>query len=312
MCIRDRLYEGTGVYVTDANGSNAFVTGSNGQAIFQDLPAGDYTITEIQAPAGYSKAAGTTDVTVAAGGAQSVTVEIENSKQYYPLRVIKRENLDGQEGDPLANATFRIQGVDNDVEESVTTNEQGVADIELPMGTYIVTEMKAPQGYQDVYKRQFPGYTPLNEYFGCDTGTGPELTLDFDLKPPYPYEELARDDRTITARNGMGILTQYFVGQEDSMHHFLDHPVKTREDWADMKKRYQPVLEQRLPADWSDELARRLNEATHPVGAGVNGLFWTPRDWAGAEGLMYLFYDDPDMVEDMMDTLCLLYTSRCV
>ncbi len=87
------------------------------------------------------------------------------------------------------------------------------------------------------------------------------------------------------------------------MHHFLDHPVKTREDWADMKKRYQPMLEQRLPADWSDELASRLNEATHPVGAGVNGLFWTPRDWAGAEGLMYLFYDDPDMVEDMMDTL---------
>jgi hypothetical protein len=148
----------------------------------------------------------------------------------------------------------------------------------------------------------FPGYTSLPKYFGCDESTGPGLSLNFNIMPPYEYIEYERDEYTITARTPIGIKTKRFVGQEDSMHHFLDHPVKTREDWPDMKRRYQFAAE-RLPADWSDELANQLNNATHPIGTGMNGIYWTLRDWMGAERHMMMFYDDPDLVCDMMDTL---------
>ena len=150
----------------------------------------------------------------------------------------------------------------------------------------------------------FPGLASLGDYFGCDKSEGPGIPLDFSPIPAFPYEVLEEDEETITSRNGLGIVTKRFRGQEDSMHHFLDHPVKTREDWADMKRRYEPILERRLPEGWSDEMADKINGATHPAGASVHGgIFWTPRDWTGAEGMMYFFYDEPDMMKDMMNTL---------
>lgn len=148
----------------------------------------------------------------------------------------------------------------------------------------------------------FPGYTSLDKYFNCDTSIGPSLQLNFNILPPYPSEVLSQDETTVTVRDGMGIVSRYFPDQEDSMHQFLSHPVKNRNDWKDMKKRYQYTAE-RLPFNWGKEFITELNQSTHPITVGIEGIYWTPHNWMGAEEQMTMFYDDPDLVCDMMDTL---------
>jgi hypothetical protein len=155
---------------------------------------------------------------------------------------------------------------------------------------------------------RIPGVVSFGDYFGCDKSEGPGLNVNLGIIPAFEYKMICEDERTITAQDGLGIISKSFKeNPEDSMHHYLEHPVKDRDSWADMKRRYNPLTPGRLPDNWGDKLAEQLNQATHPIGAGSNGLFWTCRDWLGAEGLMYMMYDDPAMIEDMMDTLVDLY-----
>lgn len=72
-------------------------------------------------------------------------------------------------------------------------------------------------------------------------------------------------------------------------------PVENRQDWAAMKKRYDPSASGRLdPADGA--LAGHDNF----VGISLPGPYWQLREWCGFEGLSLLFYDDPALVEEMI------------
>jgi len=102
---------------------------------------------------------------------------------------------------------------------------------------------------------------------------------------------------------------------------YLEFPVKNRDDFLEMKKRHDPKAPERyLPAgaeapspdpstwkydrnDGSIYLNRveQCRESDKPVCFTARGLFWTLRDWCGFEGLCTMFYDQPDLVHEMMD-----------
>ena len=90
-----------------------------------------------------------------------------------------------------------------------------------------------------------------------------------------------------------------------SMPEWLEHPIKTRDDWEQAKaERFNPRDADRFPENWA-EWCERHKEGCVPVMAGGFpwGIFGTPRDLVGAEELLLLFYDDPEWVHDMMDHL---------
>jgi hypothetical protein len=76
-------------------------------------------------------------------------------------------------------------------------------------------------------------------------------------------------------------------------------PVENRADWEAMKKRYDAEASARLPAD-AEALGRRLAARSHVVQVHFSGPFWQLREWVGFENLCTLFYDDPDLVRDMI------------
>lgn len=76
-------------------------------------------------------------------------------------------------------------------------------------------------------------------------------------------------------------------------------PVENRQDWEEMKRRYDaddPARYPDNPATTGDALAGR----SHPVGINFSGPFWQLREWLGFENLCMLFYDDPGLVRDMI------------
>ncbi|MEM3046199.1 MAG: uroporphyrinogen decarboxylase family protein, partial [Candidatus Bathyarchaeia archaeon] len=93
---------------------------------------------------------------------------------------------------------------------------------------------------------------------------------------------------------------------------FIDFPVKSRDDWEKMKKRFNPEDERRYPITWSEELLDYYKTVDHPVSLSMTGFFGEARHLMGLERLLVTFYKDPDLIHDIMDFWAdfLIETSR--
>jgi uroporphyrinogen-III decarboxylase len=91
------------------------------------------------------------------------------------------------------------------------------------------------------------------------------------------------------------------VKQSASLPHALEYPVKNREDWLRVKQHYE-FSEDRLPAGW-EEQAREHLRAGRLLGVGAPGAFFELRELMGEEVLCLAFYEQPDLVHEMLDTI---------
>jgi len=150
-----------------------------------------------------------------------------------------------------------------------------------------------------------------NEYFGLE---GYDIVL-FNLTFPQPCPEdrmISEDKRYITFIDGMGrkriALKEGMIrGMRVSMDSYVEHPVKTREDFRHIKSGYEIDFEDRLPENWADVKAslkksRRPSMFLDRYFASF-GYYSMLRNWMGTEGLSYMFYDDPGLVHDCLNFL---------
>lgn len=120
-----------------------------------EVPAGDYgyTVTEIQAPEGYVLDTNSYPVEIdketGEGGTVIYTakpVVIENEKIRGSIKLVKTDDTGTK---PLAGAVFEIRDAQNQLVDTLVTNSKGEAmSKNLAPGTYMVTETKAPEGYE--------------------------------------------------------------------------------------------------------------------------------------------------------------------
>ncbi len=100
------------------------------------------------------------------------------------------------------------------------------------------------------------------------------------------------------------------IGKEFTVAHLRDAidfvtrrwikcPVENRKDWEDIQRRYDSDDPARLPAD-AAALGARLADREGYLQLHFSGPFWQLREWVGFEGLCTLFYDDPDLVREMI------------
>jgi len=76
-------------------------------------------------------------------------------------------------------------------------------------------------------------------------------------------------------------------------------PVENRDDWEAMKTRYDAEDPARLPEDPAAQ-GKLVDQRESPAGLSFSGPFWQLREWLGFENLCMMFYDDPDLVRDMV------------
>ncbi len=81
----------------------------------------------------------------------------------------------------------------------------------------------------------------------------------------------------------------------------LDHPVQTPEDWEKIKHWYE-FSEDRIDYEKLKE-AKKLQQEGYLIIAWMPGGFDEPRELMGEADLCYAFYDEPEMIEDMLDTM---------
>lgn len=124
------------------------------------------------------------------------------------------------------------------------------------------------------------------------------------LAPPFPERSLGFSAGTETRVDGDGVTYAAMAEGGDTIPHYLDYPVKTRADW---EERYKPRLDAETPARWPDpdwDRVRAGFEASgKPVCLYLDSFAGYLRNLMGFEAFAMLAYDDPDLLEDMVETL---------
>ncbi len=111
---------------------------------------------------------------------------------------------------------------------------------------------------------------------------------------------LEETDEHIIARDARGRTVKLCKGAA-TIALPLDYPVSSFDDWMRAKHHYE-FSEQRLAADW-ERVAREHPEAGRVVTVSIPGGFDEPRQLLGEENLCLAYYEQPDLVHDILDTI---------
>ncbi|MEQ3593568.1 SpaA isopeptide-forming pilin-related protein [Bacillus albus] len=141
---------GAKFHIEDSNKKvvGELVTDEKGEAISKDLPIGNYTLVEVEAPKGYELLKDKIAVKVEKDAV--VEIKIGNKKSPDPLGKMKIVKVDtGDKNKKLAGAKFKIEDSKGKIVGELVTNEEGEAiSKNLPIGNYTLVEIEAPKGYE--------------------------------------------------------------------------------------------------------------------------------------------------------------------
>jgi len=172
--------------------------------------------------------------------------------------------------------------------------DKGVPE-EVPDGSSVMAECAGiPLG-------RFGEYD-AHHYFNLDP---PVVRVPLNIGAYPPFEEKVVED------HGSWYIWQERDGSlrkelkdKSTLPSIVGTPVKTRDDWERFKaERLKPTLEGRLPDNWP-ELVKEYKHRDYPLGLGqMHGFFGTPRYLLGEVDVLTTYYDNPELMKDMVNYL---------
>lgn len=116
--------------------------------------------------------------------------------------------------------------------------------------------------------------------------------------PAFEQRIIAEDAETFTETDWMGCTVRRSKAHPTMYYGFLDHPVKTREDWERYKTHFRLNEPERVMD--VEHWAAKLNASEMPVGITLMPwLFRLGFYSMGMERFMTAFYETPDLIHDM-------------
>ncbi len=156
-------------------------------------------------------------------------------------------------------------------------------------------------------------YQTLLDILGIEPekSTGPQVSLgvSFRMIPTFEEKVLEHKDGHYIVRDWMGAITEisdkydytYIRSARDFVtRRWHKFPVESREDWEEMKRRFNPNTPGRYPEDF-EERCKALQNRDYVVSFRFNGPFWQLREWLGMPNLCMMTIDNPGFVEEMID-----------
>ncbi len=151
--------------------------------------------------------------------------------------------------------------------------------------------------------REIDSLPKADVYFGFAPRGG--IPISQSLSPGFEREVLDDSGEYVVIRDEHGATCEIHSSGQDSIPHFLDFLLKGREEW---EREYRPRLDPddpgRLPkaAQW-EQLKQEYATRDYPLGIGIGSLYGWMRDWMGFERAAMMVYDDPGLVEEVMETI---------
>jgi len=115
----------------------------------------------------------------------------------------------------------------------------------------------------------------------------------------------------VLERDEQGII-QKRMKDKSSLPTYVRGPVENRGDWERLKaERLQPTLEGRLADEWP-QIVEEYSHRSYPLSImGSHGFYGTPRFLLGQDRLLYTYYDDPELLDDINSYLCEFWMALC-
>lgn len=124
--------------------------------------------------------------------------------------------------------------------------------------------------------------------------------------PPFEHKVIKETETHRILRNEDGLLAEVPKDGHSTIPHFLESSIKTPDDWKQCK-------EERFRVDDPARIVdiEKLQKANPPdriklLAVDCGSLIGKIRDMLTMEGLSYAVHDYPDMVEDMVETCCVM------
>jgi hypothetical protein len=126
------------------------------------------------------------------------------------------------------------------------------------------------------------------------------------LNPPFPNKVIAVEGNKQICMNSDGLTAEVPLDDHSTIPHYVKSSIVTPGDWKKVKeerfRRDDPARKIAV-----DELVKRHPPTRdYPLGIHCGSMIGKIRDLLTFEGLAYACYDYPDMVEDMVETVCQL------
>ena len=142
-----------------------------------------------------------------------------------------------------------------------------------------------------------------NEFFGFDF-LGVESGVTW-MDPPFPYKELERRGNKIIMQNEDGVIGERTI-EFASIPHFIKSPIETPDDWLKTKKERFDVNSPARKIDVQKWMEYYPKNRTNPIGINCGSMIGKIRDLLTFEGVCYAWMDYPEMIEDMVETCCVM------
>jgi hypothetical protein len=127
-----------------------------------------------------------------------------------------------------------------------------------------------------------------------------------ELKPPFEDKIIGEANGKLIMQNSDGLIAEVPKDRHDTIPHYIKSSINGPDDWKRVKEERMRI----------DDPARIVNierlkklhpeDRDYPLGVHCGSMIGKIRDMLTFEGLAYAIYDYPDMVEDMVETRCLL------
>lgn len=128
------------------------------------------------------------------------------------------------------------------------------------------------------------------------------------MSPPMKERVVeVRGDKKIIM-NADGLMAEVPLDGHDTIPHYLKSSIEEPDDWLKVKREHFSLDDPARIIDIEKLKERHAAGAAreYPLGVDTGSMIGKIRDMLTFEGLAYACYDYPEMVEDMVETVCLI------
>jgi uroporphyrinogen decarboxylase len=151
------------------------------------------------------------------------------------------------------------------------------------------------------HKEGLPKDVSLEDYFGFERFGN--VSVNLGLVPAFKVETIEETERYRIYRDSDGSIKKQFKEYSGfGMPQWIRYPLRRREDWEEYKDRLNPDSPQRYPPQekW-EEMKGLWRERDYPLGISAGSFYGWLRNWFGLENLSIMFFEEPDLIHEMMD-----------
>ncbi len=125
------------------------------------------------------------------------------------------------------------------------------------------------------------------------------------LSPPFENKIIDETEDKYIIMNNDGLTAEVPKDGHDTIPHYIKASVQTPDDWKKVKKE-RLALDESRKVDIENLKKIHKPDRDYPLGVHCGSMIGKIRDMLTFEGLCYAIYDYPKMIEDMVETFCIL------